>query len=192
VQTPATLKAAPDYHLDALRVATANGPAPECTKVPSVSYGYGPVTGTLDEQHSAVSAVLPTAGFDRFGLEITDTTGAATTAVATLYNSSWNKGCSPSTSGTQCSAGGSSSAASPSLFLLSLQGGARHPGAAPLSFLRPGQARPASRTAKLTRGTGRSVASPPGRPSGPRSRKSAGHHLPPEQDCPTDTPGTNP
>jgi hypothetical protein len=120
VQTPATLKAAPDYHLDALRIATANGPAPECTKVPSVSYGYGPVTGTLDEQHSAVCAVLPTAGFDRFGLEITDTTGAATTAVATLYNRSWTNGCSLSTSGTQCSAGGSSSAASPSLFLLSL------------------------------------------------------------------------
>ncbi|MFE2320882.1 Tat pathway signal protein [Streptomyces sp. NPDC059441] len=120
VQTPATLKAAPDYHLDALRIATANGPAPECTKVPSVSYGYGPVTGTLDEQHSAVCAVLPTAGFDRFGLEITDTTGAATTAVAALYNRSWTNGCSLSTSGTQCSAGGSSSAASPSLFLLSL------------------------------------------------------------------------
>ncbi|WP_393074161.1 Tat pathway signal protein [Streptomyces sp. LN704] len=120
VQTPATLKAAPDYHLDTLRIATADGPAPECTKVPSVSFGYGPVTGTLDEQHSAVCAVLPTAGFDRFDVEITDTDGAATTAVAALYNSRWTNGCSSSTSSTQCSAGGSSSAASPSLFLLGL------------------------------------------------------------------------
>ncbi|MFD5403731.1 Tat pathway signal protein [Streptomyces griseorubiginosus] len=121
VQTPVTLKAAPEYHLDALRVATADGPAPECTRVPSVAYGYGPVTGTLDEQHSAVCAVLPTAGFDRFDMEITDTTGATTTAVPALYNKSWNNGCSlyiPS--GWQCAAGGSSSAASPSVFVLGL------------------------------------------------------------------------
>ncbi|MFJ9147049.1 Tat pathway signal protein [Streptomyces sp. NPDC102270] len=121
VQTPVTLKAAPEYHLDALRVATADGPAPECTRVPSVSYGYGPVTGTLDEQHSAVCAVLPTAGFDRFDMAITDTTGATTTAVPALYNKSWNNGCSlyiPS--GWQCAAGGSSSAASPSVLVLGL------------------------------------------------------------------------
>ncbi|MGI3227176.1 hypothetical protein ACRJ4B_28515 [Streptomyces sp. GTA36] len=85
VQTPATLKAAPEYHLDALRIATADGPSPECTKVPSVSYGYGPVTGTLDESHTAVCAVLPTAGLDRFNAEITDTTGATATAVPALY-----------------------------------------------------------------------------------------------------------
>ncbi|WP_326667137.1 Tat pathway signal protein [Streptomyces canus] len=121
VQTPVTLKAAPEYHLDALRVATADGPAPECTRVPSVAYGYGPVTGTLDEQHSAVCAVLPTAGFDRFDMAITDTTGATTTAVPALYNKSWNNGCSlyiPS--GWQCAAGGSSSAASPSVLVLGL------------------------------------------------------------------------
>ncbi|MCT9080416.1 hypothetical protein [Streptomyces fulvoviolaceus] len=121
VQTPATLKAAPEYHLDALRVATADGPAPECTKVPSVSYGYGPVTGTLDESHTAVCAVLPTAGFDRFDMAITDTTGATTTAVPALYNSAWNNGCSlyiPT--GYQCAAGGSSSASSPSLLVLGL------------------------------------------------------------------------
>lgn len=121
VQTPVTLKAAPEYHLDALRIATADGPAPECTRVPSVSYGYGPVTGTLDEQHSAVCAVLPTAGFDRFDLAITDTTGAGTTAVPALYNKAWNNGCSlfiPS--GWQCAAGGSSSTLSPSVFVLGL------------------------------------------------------------------------
>jgi hypothetical protein len=120
VQTPVTLKAAPAYRLDALRIATADGPAPECTTVPSVSYGYGPITGTLDEQHTAVCAVLPTAGYDRFDAEITDTTGATTTAVPALYNSAWNNGCTLSTSGSRCSVGGSSSAASPSLFLLGL------------------------------------------------------------------------
>jgi hypothetical protein len=120
VQTPANLKAAPEYRLDALRIATADGPASECTKVPSVSYGYGPVTGTLDEQHTAVCAVLPTAGHDHFDAEITDTTGATGTAVPALYNSAWNNGCTPSTSGPRCSVGGSSSAASPSLFLLGL------------------------------------------------------------------------
>lgn len=120
VQTPANLKAAPAYHLDALRIATADGPAPECTRVPSVSYGYGPVTGTLDERHSAVCAVLPTAGYDRFDAEIKDTTGATTTAVPALYNSAWNNGCTASSSGFQCSAGGSSSGAAPSLFLLGL------------------------------------------------------------------------
>lgn len=94
---------------------------PECTGVPSVAYGYGPVTGTLDEARSTVCAVLPTAGYDRFNAEITDTTGATTTAVPALYNSAWNKGCVlyiPT--GYQCAAGGSSSAAAPSVFVLGL------------------------------------------------------------------------
>ncbi|MGY1498884.1 Tat pathway signal protein [Streptomyces sp. QTS52] len=120
VQTPATLKAAPEYHLDALRIATADGPAPECTRVSSVSYGYGPVTGTLDESHTAVCAVLPTAGYDRFNAEITDTSGATVTAVPALYNSAWRNGCSSTTSGAQCSAGGTTSGSSPSLFVLGL------------------------------------------------------------------------
>ncbi|MGI5376363.1 IPT/TIG domain-containing protein [Streptomyces sp. CA-251387] len=120
VQTPVNLRAAPEYRLDALRVATGDGPAPECVKVPSVAYGYGPITGTLDESRTAVCAVLPTAGYDRFDTEITDTTGATTTAVPALYNSAWSNGCTMSSSGIQCAAGGSSSGASPSLFLLGL------------------------------------------------------------------------
>ncbi|MGW3283863.1 Tat pathway signal protein [Streptomyces sp. NPDC001002] len=120
VQTPATLKAAPEYHLDALRIATAAGPAPECTRVPSVSYGYGPVTGTLDEQHSAVCAVLPTAGYDRFDAEIKDTAGGTETAVPSLYNAQWANGCYGSSSGYACSAGGSTSGSAPSLLVLGL------------------------------------------------------------------------
>ncbi|MFE6399175.1 Tat pathway signal protein [Streptomyces alboflavus] len=93
VQVPPHLKAAPEYRLDALRVATAGGPAPECAKVPSVAYGYGPITGKLDESRTAVCAVLPTIGGDHFESEITDATGATHTAVPALYNSEWKNGC---------------------------------------------------------------------------------------------------
>ncbi|WP_342787954.1 Tat pathway signal protein [Streptomyces alboniger] len=103
VQTPANLKAAPEYRLDALRVATADGPAAECAKVPSVAYGYGPVTGTLDESHTAVCAVLPTSRNDFFDAEISDTTGSPEKAVPALYNSSWTNGCyGVSRGGYQC------------------------------------------------------------------------------------------
>ncbi|MEU7073552.1 hypothetical protein AB0B30_23880 [Streptomyces narbonensis] len=63
--------AAPSYRLDALRLATATGPAPECVKVPSVSYGFGPLSATLSEQKSAICAVLPTATGDDFDLTFT-------------------------------------------------------------------------------------------------------------------------
>ncbi|MGW0792822.1 hypothetical protein ACWD04_32580 [Streptomyces sp. NPDC002911] len=93
VTVRAGLKAAPAYRFDALRVATAAGPADECAKVPNVSYGYGPVTGTLDESHSAVCAVLPTAYNDRFEMKISDTEGAAATTVPALYDASLDNGC---------------------------------------------------------------------------------------------------
>ncbi|MGW6061371.1 Tat pathway signal protein [Streptomyces sp. NPDC055189] len=94
VQTPVNRAAAPEYRVDALRIATADGPVSECTKVPSVAFGYGPVTGTLDESHTATCAVLPTAANDHFEAEISDTTGATEEAVPALYNSSWKNGCS--------------------------------------------------------------------------------------------------
>ncbi|MGW2637601.1 IPT/TIG domain-containing protein [Streptomyces sp. NPDC001348] len=122
VQTPATLKASPEYHLDAVRIATADGPAPECTKAPSVAYGYGPVTGTLDESHTTACAALPTAGFDRFTTDIKDTTGTTTTAVPALYNtSSWTDGCTHYIpEGYDCDALGSSPDSTPTVFLLGL------------------------------------------------------------------------
>ncbi|MFJ5642852.1 Tat pathway signal protein [Streptomyces sp. NPDC093223] len=125
VQTPAGQQASPAYHLDALRIATADGPAPECTRVPSVSYGYGPVTGTLDEAHSAVCAVLPTTGLDHFSAEIKDTSGATATAVPALYNpASWRNGCvhyiGEGGDGYDCDTLGSSPAVTPTVFLLSL------------------------------------------------------------------------
>ncbi|ANS66106.1 hypothetical protein SLINC_3882 [Streptomyces lincolnensis] len=122
VQTPATMKAAPEYRLDALRIATADGPAPECAEVPSVAYGYGPVTGTLDESHTAVCAALPTAGFDRFETDIKDTAGATTTAVPVLYNTTtWANGCTHYIpEGYDCDALGSSGQSTPTVFLLGL------------------------------------------------------------------------
>ncbi|MET8825820.1 hypothetical protein ABZX40_09885 [Streptomyces sp. NPDC004610] len=123
VQTPITLPAAPAYRLDALRIATADGPAPECARVPSVAYGYGPVTGTLDESRTAMCAALPTAGYDRFAVDITDTTdttGATTKAVPALYNAAGTNGCGRSSNGWECAAGGSTSGAAPSVLLLGL------------------------------------------------------------------------
>ncbi|MGC4910711.1 hypothetical protein ACLQ2J_33930 [Streptomyces cyaneofuscatus] len=87
------LKAAPDYRFDAVRIATATGPAEGCVRVPNVSYGYGPVTGVLDEARSTFCAVLPTAYSDRFQMEISDTTGAEETAVPSLYDPSLGNGC---------------------------------------------------------------------------------------------------
>ncbi|WP_327308906.1 hypothetical protein OG730_39970 [Streptomyces sp. NBC_01298] len=71
IQVPEGKTAAPAYRLDALRIGTAAGPAPECVKVPNVSYGFGPLTDTLSERKTAICAVLPTATGDRFDLRFT-------------------------------------------------------------------------------------------------------------------------
>ncbi|MCX4781850.1 hypothetical protein [Streptomyces sp. NBC_01264] len=71
VQVPEGKTAAPAYRLDALRIGTAAGPAPQCVKVPNASYGFGPLTATLSEQKTAICAVLPTATGDQFNLRFT-------------------------------------------------------------------------------------------------------------------------
>ncbi|MFI7239884.1 hypothetical protein [Streptomyces cyaneofuscatus] len=93
VTVPSRLKAAPGHRFDAVRIGTAAGPAEGCVRAPNVSYGYGPVTGTLDETRSTFCAVLPTAYRDRFDMEISDTTGAEETAVPALYDASLGNGC---------------------------------------------------------------------------------------------------
>ncbi|MFD3452231.1 hypothetical protein ACFWVC_08615 [Streptomyces sp. NPDC058691] len=122
VTVPSSLKAASSYRFDALRIATPEGPAPECVKVPNISYGYGPVTGTLDEQHTALCAALPTAYSDYFDVPVTDTAGATYTAVPALYDKTGYNGCSlyiPS--GYRCSVfGPSTEDAAPSVFVLGL------------------------------------------------------------------------
>ncbi|WP_187283337.1 FG-GAP-like repeat-containing protein [Streptomyces sp. t39] len=91
---PTSQKSADSYRLDALRIATSDGPAPECVRVPNVSYGHGPLNGALDEQHTATCAALPTGNSDSFDIDITDTSGATTTAVPALYGtSSLYEGC---------------------------------------------------------------------------------------------------
>ncbi|MFD7278308.1 FG-GAP-like repeat-containing protein [Streptomyces sp. NPDC059862] len=93
VTVPTNLKAAESYRFDALRIATSTGPAAECAKAPNVNYGYGPVTGTLDEQHTAVCAALPTAYDDRFDFVVSDTAGGTQTAVPALYDASLDNTC---------------------------------------------------------------------------------------------------
>ncbi|MFE7775359.1 hypothetical protein ACFU5O_15945 [Streptomyces sp. NPDC057445] len=128
VTVPTSQKADDPYHFDALRIATAAGPARECTAVPNVSYGYGPITGTLDEQHTAVCAVLPTAAGDRFDMAVSDTTGATDTAVPALHDRSLDNGCTPVVpTGYGCSVDEPDTrGASPSIMVLSLPEKASH------------------------------------------------------------------
>ncbi|MYX14490.1 hypothetical protein GTY67_13900 [Streptomyces sp. SID8374] len=122
VTVPSRLKAAPDHRFDAVRIGTAAGPAEGCVRVSNVSYGYGPVTGTLDEAHNTFCAVLPTAYRDRFDMEISDTTGAEETAVPSLYDASLGNGCTRFIpSGYQCAVSEpSTNAVTPSTLVLSL------------------------------------------------------------------------
>ncbi|MER7537078.1 hypothetical protein ABTX77_20195 [Streptomyces sp. NPDC097704] len=86
---------APVYRLDALRIATAAGPAPECVKVPNVSYGFGPLTGTLSEQKTAICAVLPTGAGDSFDLKLAPSGDFAQMPTPWLYRGSpLTNGCS--------------------------------------------------------------------------------------------------
>ncbi|MFF3396901.1 hypothetical protein ACFYW6_00030 [Streptomyces sp. NPDC002659] len=128
VSVPRSQKADDPYRFDALRIATAAGPARECTAVPNVSYGYGPITGTLDEQHTAVCAVLPTAYNDRFNVAISDTTGATDTAVPALYGKSLDNGCTlMQPTGYECSVKEPETrAVTPSIMVLSLPKKASH------------------------------------------------------------------
>jgi len=118
-QVRATAKAAPEYRLDALRIATADGPSAACTRVPSVAYTYGPITSTLDERHTAVCAVLPTGHRDTLMLENADGSEAMTPS---LYDrDTRHDGCTHWATGWLCSASASStSGKSPTVLLLGL------------------------------------------------------------------------
>ncbi|WP_406512547.1 hypothetical protein OG851_23295 [Streptomyces sp. NBC_00161] len=109
------------YRLDAWRIATAAGPAPECTRVGSVAYGYGPLTGTLSEQHTGVCAVLPSVSGDRFRADITSTaTDGSPGPQPALYNNAGRDLCTGSSSTYDCQG------SDQSLFVLSLQDWADH------------------------------------------------------------------
>ncbi|MFE4311029.1 hypothetical protein ACFRR6_33830 [Streptomyces sp. NPDC056891] len=66
IQVPAGGTAPAAYRLDAARIGTPTGPAPECAKVANVSYGFGPLTGTLSEQRATLCWALPTAAGDYY------------------------------------------------------------------------------------------------------------------------------
>ncbi|MFE7133039.1 hypothetical protein ACFVIM_19490, partial [Streptomyces sp. NPDC057638] len=102
VTVPEFLRTAGPYRFDAVRVATAAGPAPECVRAPNVSYGYGPVLGTLTEESSISCAVLPTAQRDLFKVDVTDTAGGTEAAVPALYDAGGRNVCRHHSSGYQC------------------------------------------------------------------------------------------
>ncbi|MGW7307575.1 hypothetical protein ACWGI1_18600 [Streptomyces sp. NPDC054835] len=109
------------YRLDAQRVATAAGAAPECTKAAGVSYGYGPVAAVLDEQHTAVCAALPTYAKDAFRTTVVETEGGYYPPVPVLIplgkDGASCQGASPDYT---CTVFGTEGTAQPSVLLLRL------------------------------------------------------------------------
>ncbi|MGR4884626.1 hypothetical protein ACIPUC_35180 [Streptomyces sp. LARHCF249] len=90
------------YRLDAWRIATAAGHAPECTRAGSIAYGYGPLTGTLSAERTGVCAVLPSVSGDRFRVGITATDGGTSTPEPALYSSAGTNLCMGSSSPYTC------------------------------------------------------------------------------------------
>ncbi|WP_051833346.1 hypothetical protein [Streptomyces katrae] len=120
-QVPENYHLPASYRLDAWRIATAAGPAPECPRVGSVAYGYGPLTGTLSEQRTGTCAVLPSVSGDRFRADITSTaTDGSPGPQPALYDKTGRNLCTGSSSTYDCQG------ADQSLFVLSLQDWAGH------------------------------------------------------------------
>ncbi|SEC76909.1 hypothetical protein SAMN05428939_3231 [Streptomyces sp. TLI_105] len=94
LQVPDGDTAPAGYRLDALRIATPAGPAPECVQVPNVSYGFGPLVGTLTEQKTALCAAVPSSSGDHFGLRFTPAGTFAQQPTPWLYDRTTQKnGC---------------------------------------------------------------------------------------------------
>ncbi|MGW7450262.1 Tat pathway signal protein, partial [Streptomyces sp. NPDC054787] len=113
-QVPENWSLPASYRLDAWRIATAAGPAPECTRAGSVAYGYGPLTGTLSEERTGVCAVLPSVSGDRFRADITATDGGPSTPEPALYTGDGRNLCMGNSSPYDCQSTGQS------LFVLGL------------------------------------------------------------------------
>ncbi|MFF6774131.1 hypothetical protein ACFY8W_11255 [Streptomyces sp. NPDC012637] len=111
---------ATSYRLDALRIATPSGPAPECAKALNLRDGYGPISGTLDEEHTAVCVSLATASDDDLWLWVRDPAGTATTADATLWNAGLNETCTREAGGYHCKPGDGTTPAVPAPTVLVL------------------------------------------------------------------------
>ncbi|MEU3688198.1 hypothetical protein [Streptomyces narbonensis] len=86
LQVPAGDTAPASYRLDAVRIGTPTGPAPECVRVSNVAYGVGTLTGTLSEQRSALCWALPTAAGDSFDVAFSPAGTLATMPQPRLYD----------------------------------------------------------------------------------------------------------
>ncbi|MFG3347176.1 hypothetical protein ACGF1Z_19150 [Streptomyces sp. NPDC048018] len=117
-QVPADWTVPDAYRLDAWRIATASGLAPECRRAGAVTAGFGRVTGELTEQRTAACAVLGTStGAELYGtVEATDGGPVAEGALYSRRNGTW---CALSAS-RRCTPGGES------LLLMSLPDGTGH------------------------------------------------------------------
>ncbi|MFD7628394.1 hypothetical protein ACFV7Q_20530 [Streptomyces sp. NPDC059851] len=113
-QVPENWSLPASYRLDAWRIATAAGPAPECTRAGSVAYGYGPLTGTLTEERTGVCAVLPSTSGDLFKVDVTTTDGGTHIPAPELYSDAGRNLCTGHSSPYNCQAAGQS------LFVLAL------------------------------------------------------------------------
>ncbi|MEU9232893.1 hypothetical protein [Streptomyces subrutilus] len=113
-QVPENWTLPASYRLDAWRIATASGPAPECPRAGSVAHGYGPLTGTLSEERTAVCAVLPSVSGDLFRADVTATDGGQSTPEVLLYSGTERNLCSGNSSPYTCQTLGES------LFILGL------------------------------------------------------------------------
>ncbi|MFJ9828833.1 hypothetical protein ACIRSU_31340 [Streptomyces sp. NPDC101160] len=101
------------YRLDALRIATPSGPAPECAKALNLRDGYGPVNGTLDEEHTAVCVALATASDDDLVLWVTDPG-----AEASLWDAGLRNTCTRQVGGYRCKPGDGTTPAAPAPTIL--------------------------------------------------------------------------
>ncbi|MGW4160575.1 hypothetical protein [Streptomyces sp. NPDC004788] len=109
------------YRLDAQRIAGASGPAPECARPANISYGYGPITGVLDEQHTAVCAGLETYQRDRYDGVVKDTEQEGRGAVLSLYDRSVDR-CTDRSTEIDCYLGDPvAGVAKPTVMVLGLQ-----------------------------------------------------------------------
>ncbi|MFI8100351.1 hypothetical protein [Streptomyces sp. NPDC086023] len=97
---------AASYRFDALLLATAAGPAPECPRV-NVAYGYGPLSGTLDEQHTAVCRSVALSTRDSFEVLTRKDAAGAPTAVPALYGKGLADSCHRSSDRFLCATGDS-------------------------------------------------------------------------------------
>ncbi|MER7514962.1 hypothetical protein [Streptomyces sp. NPDC126499] len=123
VHVPWFRKSSGSYRMDAVRIATPAGPAPECTQVQNVVFGYGPVTGTLDEAHATSCATLPTSNLDRFDVATVDTAGGPAGPVPMLYDAGHDNRCTGSGTHYSCSLyEGGIQRPSPSTLVLGLPG----------------------------------------------------------------------